>query len=387
MDENENTKLKEFLLDIDCLKDLDKWTSKVNIFEVLKITNTEIRHSNVLAWLLDANASHELSDKILKEFVTHILKNNKFDIDVIRALLMDFESFSVFRELNNIDILLVSNKEKFIICIENKIWSKERNNQLNKYEKIVNEQYKDFYNLFVFLTPDGYETENNDNWIAFNYVDIIGIIENAIKNVEMKTEVKLIINNYIEAVRRHIVGDTELTKICDEIYKKHRDALDLIYENKSDNLLQISNYIIGYLKTNQEIHINDKKSGKTFIRFTTNLIEKHIPNEPLKTQRGWGTGDTFFYEIVNREDSIKFQCALANVNTEKATKLFNICKKDNDKLKENWQWKVVQYWTIIDKKDKNNSDFEELKEKFKGKFNDIFYKEIKSFEEKIEKNW
>ena len=38
----------------------------LNIFEVLGITNAEIRHSNFLAWLLDPNGNHGMGDKFFK---------------------------------------------------------------------------------------------------------------------------------------------------------------------------------------------------------------------------------------------------------------------------------------------------------------------------------
>ena len=38
-------------------------TRRLNIFEVLGITKTEIRHSNFLAWLLDPKEAHGLGRK------------------------------------------------------------------------------------------------------------------------------------------------------------------------------------------------------------------------------------------------------------------------------------------------------------------------------------
>ena len=55
MTSNEEQALKDFLLDIDCLKQLDDWTDDFNLFDVLRITNMEIRHSNILAWIFDPN--------------------------------------------------------------------------------------------------------------------------------------------------------------------------------------------------------------------------------------------------------------------------------------------------------------------------------------------
>ena len=64
-DENE-VALQKFLLDINCLDELLPWTGKFNIFDVLKISRTEIRHSNVLSWLLSANENHGLGDAFIK---------------------------------------------------------------------------------------------------------------------------------------------------------------------------------------------------------------------------------------------------------------------------------------------------------------------------------
>ena len=61
--------LKEFLLDIECLEPLAEWTSKFNLFDILKITRTEIRHSNMLSWLLNPSENHGLGDSIIRGFM------------------------------------------------------------------------------------------------------------------------------------------------------------------------------------------------------------------------------------------------------------------------------------------------------------------------------
>src|SRR5690554_5777028 len=96
--------------------------NKFNIFETLKITNTEIRHSNVLGWLLDPRENHNLKGRFLKNFIEDIneLAEQGLDLEVI-----DYDSFEVRREWKNIDILVVSKKCKFLLVVENKIWSDE----------------------------------------------------------------------------------------------------------------------------------------------------------------------------------------------------------------------------------------------------------------------
>ena len=57
-EKDDATVLKEFLLDIDCLDPLAEWTSKFNLFDILKISRVEIRHSNMLSWLVNPNETH-----------------------------------------------------------------------------------------------------------------------------------------------------------------------------------------------------------------------------------------------------------------------------------------------------------------------------------------
>ena len=67
--EDEEEALREFLADSECLEPLSEWTRRLNVFDVLKITNTEIRHSNVLAWLMDPAENHGLHDGVIRGFV------------------------------------------------------------------------------------------------------------------------------------------------------------------------------------------------------------------------------------------------------------------------------------------------------------------------------
>jgi hypothetical protein len=67
----QETYLHEFLKDIEILEKIE--TNEVfNIFSTLKIVKTEIRHSNVLAWLLDPYESHGLKDYFTKQLVRSI---------------------------------------------------------------------------------------------------------------------------------------------------------------------------------------------------------------------------------------------------------------------------------------------------------------------------
>ena len=83
--------LKKFLLDIDCLNELLPWAGKFNLFDVLRISRAEIRHSNMLAWLLNANENHGMGDSYVKALVQKLVANDSAGrYDVFQLALMEF---------------------------------------------------------------------------------------------------------------------------------------------------------------------------------------------------------------------------------------------------------------------------------------------------------
>ena len=339
--------LKNFLLDIDCLDQLDEWTGKFNLFDILKITRAEIRHSNLLAWLLTPYENHGLNDSILKGFVKFAItsleskKNELFD-----TLLMDFASFSVLREWHNIDVLAISDKEKYIVCIENKIDTGEHDNQLDRYQKILTDSYPDYRKTYIYLSPTGAESSIPDTWISMSYIEVIRIIENTCKKTKLLPEAEMLINNYIEAIRRDIVGDERLAKICSEIYSKHKRALDLIFENKPDRASDVAEYFRnwGIQKTKEgEIEIVLDKCSKTYTRFKTPTMSTILPDAE-EALSGWNTKNHYFYEIINNGGTdfyIQISFSSKNIPDD----LRAICDEINKhypsrQQKVNWQWRL-----------------------------------------------
>lgn len=222
--------LEAFLLDIDCLKPLSKWTNRFNLFDVLKITRTEIRHSNVLAWLLDPSENHGLDDKVLSGFIRFAAFSFR-DTNIFDDLLMDTSDAIIKREWNNIDILVEVQSNKYVLCIENKIDSGEHSNQLNRYRKYVESAYPSFRKHYIYLSPEGTEPSDADNWSSMSYQEVLQIVEGAISSTRPIEQAQYLIENYLELIRRDIVEDTELTELCNKIYAKHKDAIDLIINN------------------------------------------------------------------------------------------------------------------------------------------------------------
>lgn len=198
--------LQNFLLDIGCLDELLPWTGKFNLFDVLKISRAEIRHSNMLGWLLNPNENHGLGDTFLRGTLQRLVENDLDGrYDVFNVLLMDLYSFSVMREWKNIDIILTSADEKTVIAIENKVGSHEHSNQLNRYREILEQEYPGYSRLCVFLTPDGETPSDVENWDVLTYSDVVEVLEEVNARIKVSPDVDLMIKNYIDIVRRDIV--------------------------------------------------------------------------------------------------------------------------------------------------------------------------------------
>lgn len=299
--EEDEQALREFLIDEECLDELLPWTGKFNIFDVLKISRTEIRHSNMISWLLDPNENHGIGDKYIK-FLFQFIVNNNAKHSVFDLLLLDYYSFSVYREWKNIDLLLVSNEEKVLVAIENKVGSHEHSNQLNRYRSILENEYDNYNRIYLYLTPDGDAPSDSENWEILTYQDLVDGLENIMSKVELLPDVELMIRNYIDIVRRDIVEDQELVDICNKIYTKHKRALDLIYENKTDNRTVITDSVIDILKRYEEqglLQIEYSTISNTVITFTTTEMDMYLPPDE-KYLNSWGTHTIYKYYIHTR---------------------------------------------------------------------------------------
>ena len=287
--------LREFLLDINCLDKLQKWGNTFNLFDILKISRSEIRHSNVLAWLLDPNENHTLGDAFVKRLFQYFVRGLRPSKDTMRLLLMDFYSFSILREWKNIDILMISDKEKVIIAFENKVGTTEHDNQLQRYKKILNDEYPDYKKFLFYLTPDG-EKPTDEDWEILAYEEIVNTLSDICQQTNIASDILLMINNYIEIIRRDVMEDKELIDICTKIYSKHKKALDLIYEHRM-NSTQTANIIVDVLqdlsKKGDIIFENNKTN--TFIRFCTENMNRFLPDLPNKVS--WGNKHSYAYEF------------------------------------------------------------------------------------------
>ena len=304
MDNNEKILALEKLITDDDFKQLRDLTKYVNIYKIIGMGNQEIKHSNTIAWFLDPLESHNLGSLFFQKIISHLFNEkpdyfNDKDINILELLLSDLDDAKVVREENNIDILFRSQKAKFILCIENKVWAGLSKDQLNNYREDIMERYDESYKkVFVFLSPFGYKVPDNKSrhpkdWIPLSYQIIVDILD-SIPKLDIEQKIKYIIDDYINLLKKeHIVENPELDKLLGKLCGKHKDAIDILLSYSSNYKARIKN--VYKLIIDEDFRISSQ-SNSNWLAFRTEKMNNIFPKN--KDNSGfWEDGTKYIYGI------------------------------------------------------------------------------------------
>lgn len=286
-------KLNQFIVDNNALEILEAMQRSFNPFKVLKLDTYEIRHSNILAWLLDPSENHNLGYKFLKKILGEIIVRNdnisinKPAIDIVSASFNDVE---VFREKNNIDILVISEKNEIALAIENKIYSGEHDNQLNRYYDKLKEIYQNIDIVPVYLTLTGEKPTSSNEWGSLSYEIIYKVLNSVIELYKdtINNKVYDFILYYLDILEELTMQDDDVIELCKKIYRKHKDAVDLIVKYGISS--SFSKAASSFLEDNiNVINLGSNNSMFTFIpkEFLdatplTNVKENNLDSYPIE---------------------------------------------------------------------------------------------------------
>jgi hypothetical protein len=211
-----------------------------NVFKVLGLTTSEVRlHSALIAELLNPNGDHGLGSKFLESFWTDVIESK-------RAFKFDPNTSNVFVEYSigtvtpdckkggRID-LLIRDKNKQTVIIENKIYAGDQKLQMYRYnryatetEGLSNEQYALLY-LTLFGTQPSEESTGKESfdYLTVSYKDdIIPWLEKCIGIAALYPRIRETITQYI----------TNLKQILSIMEKNNsQEYLDVLTSN--DNIL------------------------------------------------------------------------------------------------------------------------------------------------------
>jgi len=225
------------LLDDREFQEIDARFRRFNLFEAVGAVRAELRHSNFLAFLLSPSRPHGLGvdilTRLLRAFVAK-LPREKRPIGILDLLVGNLDAAIVERERNNIDIFIEVKPLKLAVVIENKVDSLVSEGQLVRYRQFVQHRFPDWRKLFVLLTPDGERPDDpnydDPEYLTFSYSALADLIAKYAeeRHSAISSDIALILDNYVDTLRRFIVEDAELQEKARQLYFRYKEAFDFI---------------------------------------------------------------------------------------------------------------------------------------------------------------
>ena len=210
-------------------KNVKRFLDGDNIFSILKIESKEIRHTNMLEWILKLNNNEGFKYLIeyyypsidFQEITDLVFYNNKRFKDIFEKCLDE--------KMPDLLIKYKYNNKYNYILIENKIEAKE-----DVYDKNIS-QTEHYYNImediksksddidkidYLFLDANGNEAKNK-NFKNMDYNFLYREVLSKITLDDLSIEQKNIYNQYIDSLKRPLFEETKNFKTIsdsDEIY-------------------------------------------------------------------------------------------------------------------------------------------------------------------------
>jgi len=229
--------LDRFLADNPELEELSARLATFNIFRALRIEQAEIRHSNVLAWLLAPGGSHGLGDIVLRRFLSNLLLEKGGMTQGLSAAgleLMDLGDVEIRREYLHTDLLMIDEGNRLVWLVENKVRSNLTMQKILLYAKAAEKEFPGFRVVPVALTlsEEPADVEQRRPVLYYSYAQVLGMLEGVLRlrESQLTESVATFLGHYLDTLRRLTMKDDELVNLCKAIYHRHREAIDLIFE-------------------------------------------------------------------------------------------------------------------------------------------------------------
>jgi len=291
--------LEALVVDNPDLEQLEVLLGQFNIFEALRAVRQEARHSAFLAYLLDPTQNHGLGDEFARRLLQKALtaaSTKPVPLSPVALDVWSLAALEVRREWHSIDLLLLDEPHRLAVIIENKIDSSEHSDQLRRYFRDVQHHYPQWNLLGLYLSPEG-DAPSHDAYIPIDYLTVCTVVErlSESRSSTIGADVRTLMVHYTQMLRRHIVAESEIAKLCQSIYRKHRRALDLIYEYRLDQQASIRETLEDLVQKSEGLTLDH--SSKSYVRFVPNEWDE-FPE--LKSGSGWtSTGRILLFEFTN----------------------------------------------------------------------------------------
>lgn len=274
MEINLKNTIKE-LYTLPAYQKLGEYYKQDNIFSILHKERSETIHSSFLAWLLDAQKLHGLGDKALryllrlyatkcqseeeKEWTNTFLLGNYY-LDGIRV--ETEKSTSVTQKTagedgkaGRMDIYVEAELQAqednqstrtLMLCIENKIYSTEHDEQTKKYNKYLTERKNNNGEsnpllVEIYLTPQEEDKPQAPTFVTISYKEVLHNILEPLLNISEITEsAKCYIQDYIRALGRPSFPTVDSNDNASSSKEQKRNTVLAVSRDEAESLAEIA---------------------------------------------------------------------------------------------------------------------------------------------------
>lgn len=183
-----------------------------NLFSILRIEGSELKHSALIANLLDPKGSHGCGDAFLRAFFEIALKDAyPFGECTLPHSYTEYYTGPIAGDTGGrIDILVKSSH--YGLIIENKIYAGDQDKQLTRYDNYGKKDLKADRYLLVYLTLFGNEASEGStakgsakevDYLCLSYAeDILRWLEQCARLAYDKPLVRESLNQYIQTIKQ-----------------------------------------------------------------------------------------------------------------------------------------------------------------------------------------
>ena len=271
------------------------------------------------------------------------------------------------------------------LLIEPKVFSDQRgffleDFQLERYKKIVQNQFPKLKKTYVYLNPEGLDSVDQSEYyhpIGYNFIvdSLERILE--IYDHSINERVKNYISDYLIIIKREIMNNDKLIKTAINIYENHKELFDFIIENKPDHVDRLQEIFTSQILKRGWIL---GSTSKKYLRFTTSAIKELVYIN--KGSNGWKNKESYLLEIelYPSTNAITFKSVIApsdeNYNTSRLEEILREIDGFKKPIGKKWLcgYSEKTRFKYDDIPEKTNEDIEVFFNKFLDKVSPIVAK-------------
>ena len=293
-----------------------------NLFSILRIEGSELKHSALIANLLDPKGSHGCGDAFLRAFFEIALKDAyPFEECTLPHSYTEYYTGPIAGDTGGrIDILVKSSH--YGLIIENKIYAGDQDKQLTRYDNYGKETFGADGYLLVYLTLYGCDASKESTatksaeevgYLRLSYAeDILRWLEQCVRLADNKPLVRESLNQYIRTIKQLTYQDMNQENI--------RKIIDLAVDHPE---------VVATLSSKRDAIAQGIRKKYIFDKL-----------KEYADQKGWLFDDT---EIANPEGDNKIRLRKEGWDGS------IIISADSEDKKSNYGW-WINLWIGIDSK-------------------------------------